>query len=295
MKKVMKSIGWGTLSFVPLITSIVAQFGVSLLGGMLIMIVIIFTSALSGDGASGNMMNQFQSVLMSSASLLMVIYHLLAILIFSLWYYFGCGRPKACKPAKVFGGNRSIPVTLLTGLGLCVFANGFVVVIMYALPTLYARYEQLMESAGMGTDVFAILAAILLAPVGEEILCRGLIYHYAKNAVKEMKNRQLAFWIANIIQSLAFGIMHMNMVQGMYAFVLGLGIGWLRERYNSLYPAMLAHFTVNFLSTFVMGYLLAPLPENLASGILLMVISFVICGIAFVLEFKSKKTVEAEG
>lgn len=86
-----------------------------------------------------------------------------------------------------------------------------------------------------------------------------------------------------------FGIMHANWIQGSFAFVIGLGLGWLRRRYNSLYPSMLAHLTVNFLSSFVMGYVFLILPENLFSGFLLVVLGCVVAGLAQVSQEKAEE------
>lgn len=83
---------------------------------------------------------------------------------------------------------------------------------------------------------------------------QSIIFNYAGMVTKGMKNKEAEFWVANAIQALMFGIMHANWIQGSFAFVIGLGLGWMRRRYNSLYPSMLAHLTVNFLSSFVMGY-----------------------------------------
>lgn len=125
---------------------------------------------------------------------------------------------------------------------------------MFAAPVLYERYVQMAEATGLGVHPAVIFASIVLAPLGEELLCRGIIFNYAGMVTKGMKNKEAEFWVANAIQALMFGIMHANWIQGSFAFVIGLGLGWLRRRYNSLYPSMLAHLTVNFLSSFVMGY-----------------------------------------
>ena len=59
------------------------------------------------------------------------------------------------------------------------------------------------------------------------------------------------FWIANTIQALLFGVLHLNIVQGAYAFLLGLVLGWLVWRTGSLAWSMGLHLVVNFSSYFV--------------------------------------------
>ena len=63
-----------------------------------------------------------------------------------------------------------------------------------------------------------------------------------------------AFWVANVLQALAFGVLHMNIIQGSYAFALGILQGWVFWRTGKLGYAMLLHFALNASS-----YLVAPL------------------------------------
>ena len=53
------------------------------------------------------------------------------------------------------------------------------------------------------------------------------------------------FWAANAIQALVFGVMHLNVVQGVYAFALGLLLGWVFRRTGRLRAAVLLHMAVN--------------------------------------------------
>ena len=50
---------------------------------------------------------------------------------------------------------------------------------------------------------------------------------------------------AMIFSALVFGIYHMNVVQAVYAFFLGLFFAWLYERYDSLWAPSIAHMSAN--------------------------------------------------
>lgn len=285
--KLKKRIGWISLTIVPLIISLVAQLALGILLSVICSVIAAVQMGASGATDVVALQELATELAYQNMGLMILVYHILATIGFGVWYYFGCGRPKAAKPATVFRG-KCVPATVVLSIGLCLFANAFVMVVQYVAPNAYAKYELLMESAGMGMDPFTILASVVLAPIGEELLCRGLIFHYAKKAVSDMNNRRVAFWIANALQSIMFGIMHGNLIQGLYAFFLGLAIGWLRERYNSLYPAMLAHFIINFSSTFLTGHLLTLLPEGLAVAVIFMVVSIAITFAGFFLGKESK-------
>ena len=59
------------------------------------------------------------------------------------------------------------------------------------------------------------------------------------------------FWTANVLQAALFGLLHLNIAQGLYAFVAGLVCGWIVWKSGNLLFSMAAHLVVNFSSYFV--------------------------------------------
>ena len=107
-------------------------------------------------------------------------------------------------------------------------------------------YEKLMENAGFTTNSLSpllILYAVLLGPIEEELTFRGVIFSSARKA--------LPFWAANIFQALLFGIFHMNLIQGIYAFFIGLFLGYIAGRGGSIYFSIFLHILFNSWGTFV--------------------------------------------
>lgn len=210
-----------------------------------------------------------EASLMESSTFATFIYHIFGISFFGLWYYLICVRrdanvPKEKKKISVL----AVALSILMGIALCLFANGIVALEYRVVPSVVEAYMEMVERAGMFQDTFSVIAAVLLAPVGEELLCRGLTLHFAKKAFPK-------FWQANILQAALFGFIHLNWVQGIYAFAIGLCLGYMRENYQSLIPAILIHFTVNFSSTFWIEKAFGWIPDTLISDILLFVIPFV--------------------
>jgi len=106
---------------------------------------------------------------------------------------------------------------------------------------------RLMGVKNLGsTDVFdafsfvqlVILVAVLPAVI-EEIAFRGLIQHWLAKA--------LSIPVAIVIASGLFAMMHMAPASFPVHFLLGMHFGWTRHKTGSLYPAMLMHFTHNFI------------------------------------------------
>ncbi len=82
-----------------------------------------------------------------------------------------------------------------------------------------------------------IFSAVLLAPVLEEVLLRGVI---ADGFLKRYSPTKAIVWSAVL-----FGVMHLNPVQTVGATILGLALGWLYYRTKSLWPCIFLHFVNN--------------------------------------------------
>ena len=125
------------------------------------------------------------------------------------------------------------------------YLSTYIVNLVYAInPGWYDTYEELMNSMGFD-DVALVLAlyAVIIAPISEELIFRGVTMGYAA--------RIMPFWVANIFQAFLFGLFHGNVVQGTYAFVVGLFCGYVCRRGGSIYLPILFHMLFNLWGTFM--------------------------------------------
>lgn len=270
--------GWLALCLLAVIVSFVIQIGVSMV--VMLPYVIPKLADLYSQGIDD--MASIEDAVWQATSecmgLTLVLAHIAMLICFSIWYYYGCGRPKL-KEAKGVFAPTNLLVIVLVALGMCFFVNFALPVATLIIPkSIVENYEMLMEKAGFGVDMLAIIASILIAPIGEEFICRGVVFHYAKRMVSDLQDRRKAFWIANTVQALMFGILHANIIQGSYAFVMGLALGYLRHRYNSLLPAIFAHMLINSVSSFAFEPLANLLPE---SDVVYAICALVFLGITF--------------
>lgn len=175
-------------------------------------------------------------------TIIMISFSLSCMVIFGLWYYKSCGgdlKPnfkKTFHPLQVAGIICLVPGTqfmssILVGLISSVF------------PSWLEAYENLMETAGLTNNISIamLLYSVFLAPISEELIFRGVTLRIAQRA--------FPFWIANMIQALLFGFFHMNMLQGCYAFALGLFLGYICEYGGTIYHVFLFHFLFNLWGT----------------------------------------------
>lgn len=78
--------------------------------------------------------------------------------------------------------------------------------------------------------IWLFIAIAIIAPIVEEITFRGILYSYLKN--KYTKNTAL------LLSSIIFGILHLVFPP---LFLMGMVLGFLYEKYDSLYPSIFLH------------------------------------------------------
>lgn len=235
-KRTEHRVGYFFLSFLPLVLCLLGQFAAAL-GFMAIALISMTVKAGYFDFA---FINQAIPFVMYSV----VLYHVIGVLGAGLWFRLCTRKEQKTSISEVHGTMKWagwFGLTLL-GIGLCFFANATTFMEVYLTPQMIEDYIQMTEGLNLDTDVWMIIAVILLAPIGEELLFRGLTLRFAKKSFR-------SFWAANILQALMFAIAHLNWVQGIYAFVIGLFLGALVHKTKSLVPSMIVHFVVNFSST----------------------------------------------
>lgn len=111
----------------------------------------------------------------------------------------------------------------------------------------------------MANNVFGLLSIALLAPVLEELLFRGAIEG-------ELLRQGYKPWIAILLSSLIFGVVHLNPAQIPFAFLIGMMFGWLYYRTGSLLPGIVGHILNNSVAAYNMiQYGNATIEEQLSS------------------------------
>ena len=248
-------IGYFFLALVPFISYWIIQLGVTI-AFMLPRISEVMNALQNGNTEK---YTEIVSEISPPATFVM---HVAMALIFGLWYFFG--RTK--NPERQFRFRPKILlVTFVMALSLSVLSNTTALIQQCFFPDVVADYKRLVEISGMGKSFIMLLSASFLAPISEELLCRGITLMYFR--------KSLPFWIANTIQALIFGIMHMNWVQGTYAFIIGLILGYAVKKYNSIIPSMMIHFFVNTVASYITAVLFMFIPASIPMVIVMAIVS----------------------
>jgi len=119
------------------------------------------------------------------------------------------------------------------------------------IPSIYLNelldYEVPSEVEKMLTNVIneplGYLVVGILIPVAEEIVFRGAVLRALLRLFDGHRH-----WIAIIVSALIFGVVHGNLSQGVHAFIIGLLLGWMYYRTNSIVPGIVLHWINNTLA-----------------------------------------------
>lgn len=128
------------------------------------------------------------------------------------------------------------------GLSLNFFIS-YILDLLYIPENIMKEYTQSVSLIDNTDFIITFIAAVIVAPVFEEVLTRGLIFKSLQRGMPTV--------IALIIQSLIFGLMHGQILWISYATVFGLILGIIKLRYESLYACILLHSSINISSYIV--------------------------------------------
>lgn len=231
-------------SFLPFIFFFLLQL-VTTIPLMIIQGVIFYTNTDTHRHKPGVLVYLF-SLLKDTSFLqhLSIVFAIVVIILFGLWYLRCFIAPRYKKRPKHWNGIsiQIIIALIFLAFGLQYMTNLLAAGIAQIQPQLLTSYTQMLTSAGyQSVTILLAVYTIILAPISEEITFRGLTMGYA--------SKVLPFWAANILQSLLFGVIHLNLFQGIYAFFLGLFLGWVCKTGHGIRFSILLHMIFNTLGT----------------------------------------------
>lgn len=173
-----------------------------------------------------------------------VVWGIISMVVLVLWYR------KIHNPAEDETVKANMNIYSIGGLILLVVGLQFAINYFYAIaegyfPTAFKQYNDMLsfeDSTPIGFLIMAVYG-MFIAPIHEEFLNRGVTLHYAQKA--------MPFWLANIFQALLFGFLHMNIVQGSYAFIVGIVLGYVYHEAKNIWIPILFHMGFNIFGLLV--------------------------------------------
>ncbi len=171
----------------------------------------------------------------------------------------GKKKEKPWNPVKYWATR--LPILFVIGYGLQLCVSALIAILSTAFPSAFASYKELIQSlAGSDIDVMTFIAVSFLAPIGEELMFRGVTFHYAKGAL-QIKS-------AILLQAVLFGVYHLNLIQFVYALVIGYLLGMLADRSGSVIPGIVLHMIINLSAYLIPGIFIDNIPKAALSAAL---------------------------
>ncbi len=138
---------------------------------------------------------------------------------------------QAANVRRVQNALWIIVIAALIGIGL----NN--VILMSTLAEMSSAYAEASNHFYGGTFALELIGAACLTPILEELVYRGIIYARLKCLTGTVP--------AMIGASLIFAIMHFNIVQFVYALLIGIVLILFMEKTGHVYGAIVGHITAN--------------------------------------------------
>ena len=90
-----------------------------------------------------------------------------------------------------------------------------------------------------------VIKTVIIAPISEEVIFREWIYNFLKKRTK----------FYNLIQAFLFALFHFILVQSIYAFILGIFLGNVKRKTDSLEVVIFCHFFFNLIGFQYLEYI----------------------------------------
>ena len=220
--------------------------------------------AVIGGGRAIELIDRFMTENMNLFSCLI---YVVPGAVFITWYYFAFVEKRGIRET-LYSHTRRLSPACFGWVVLLGFAVQHVISLLMAaiyaiMPSAMDQYTEMIDSSGISQySILWAVSTLILPPIVEEIIFRGLILQYLGRAGAR-------FLVANLIQAVLFGVFHMNFVQGIYTALLGFLLGWLAYRYDSILVPMVLHAIFNLFGTVLVDLESRFLPDIVLTLIIL--------------------------
>jgi len=136
------------------------------------------------------------------------------------------------------------PLSLIAPLVISGFGLSLVLVEVIGWIPMPGFIEEMFREIMSGNPAAKFIALVVIAPIAEEMLFRGLIF---REFARRYSMRHAIFGSAAL-----FALFHLNPWQAVVAFPIGVIAAWLVLRTGSIIPGIVLHAVLNFTSSFLL-------------------------------------------
>jgi len=143
------------------------------------------------------------------------------------------------KPVRKHISTVYYLAVIAAGFGACIMLNHLLAI--SGLTETYAEsFEEVSSVLYQGHLLVELIGIGLIVPVAEELVFRVL----TMGRMKEQMGANMAI----VLSALLFAVSHGNILQGIFAFFIGLLLGYVYHRFQSMLAPILLHCAVNVTS-----------------------------------------------
>lgn len=195
--------------------------------------------------------------------------------VFLILFFYLDGQKGRIEKKKT-GNVMDFVMAIIGGVGIAIILN--ILIGLTGISGIDNTFQEISDTIKNTPIVITIICAGIIIPIVEEIIFRGLIF----NRIKFQYNLTSAMLISSVV----FGIYHGNIIQGIYATMLGVCLAYAYNKTKNILIPIFIHISANTsvvcLSSFV---------ENdgsaLTVGIMVLVtLIFAIIGIIYFIKRK---------
>ena len=197
-------------------------------------VVTLVVSALN----SGMPKDDLAALITGLTSPIMAVSYVVAIFVFVIFYKIRKTSLISMSGAEPTRASFLIDGVLL-GFGMYGAFQGAILLLTKIIPESWFNLQNSQSSSLLGGSMaFAIIYTVLIAPVCEETIFRGLVL--------TIFDGKLPKWLGILISALVFALIHLpSPIAFIYTLTLGVVLGFVRYRTKSLVPCVLAHIIFN--------------------------------------------------
>ena len=166
---------------------------------------------------------------------------------------------------------------ILMGISFCAFTNIAVSIAGSIFESVGVDYDVNFpeDPTGIFGVTLTVLSTAVIPPLVEEFACRGVLLGSL---------RKFGDGFAIMVSAIMFGLIHGNFQQAPFAFLVGLILGFVTVKCDSIWPAIIIH-AYNNLSSVIFQYIFMDMPiisQNIIYTFYLTICLLVgLCGLIF--------------
>ena len=144
-----------------------------------------------------------------------------------------------------FVSRDVIYTTFFISIGAMILSDelNILVGMIIPIPDSFLQIEALLKPQNPLSLIILIITIVIIAPIGEELLFRGFLQNGLEKAWKDVTR-------AILFSSLFFAVIHFNPFWIIQIYFLGVLLGFLAWKTNSIIPCIIFHIIINATSLF---------------------------------------------